>query len=177
MKAAGERRKSVKTETLKYIYYAVVCLLASVVQVNYLNVIAIEGMTPDLLLILVVYIAVREGQFPGIFAGFAIGLIFDILSMDLIGTNALAKTCAAFTAGFFYRENQWLRYIATYRFLVIVFISSIVHNFIYFFFYLQVSNMSFMGFGLKYGIAVSFYTTVIAIFVMLLSIPRRRIGE
>lgn len=177
MKTDIDRKTSAKAETLKYIYYVVICLITSVVQVNFLNIIAIEGMTPDLLLILVIYIAIREGQFKGIFAGFAIGLIFDIVSLDLVGTNALAKTTAGFIAGFFYIENQWRRYIATFRFLIIVFATSLVHNLIYFFFYLQPSEMNFWGFGVKYGLAISSYTSVISIFVLLFSIPKRRFGE
>ncbi len=177
MKTSLERKKLAKEIRIKFIYYIIIGLLTSIIQVNYLDVIAIEGITPDLLLILVIYIAIREGRLVGIFAGFAAGLIFDFLSMDLIGTNALAKTTVGFVAGFYYVENKWKRYIASFRFLAIVFLSSLIHNFIYFFFYLQVSEMSFFNFGLKYGLAISAYTTVISVFVFLLSIPRKRFGE
>ncbi len=166
-------RKEKKSKAVRYISYAIAALLLSVVNIVLLDFIAVGSLTPDFILILVVWIAVTEGQFIGIFAGFLCGLLFDFITHDVIGTNALAKTMAAFVAGWFYKENKADFTIGSYRFLVIVFIGSLVHNFIYFFFYIKSTEISFFPFFMKYGLATSLYTTVFAIFPMLLKIPKR----
>jgi rod shape-determining protein MreD len=138
-----------------------------------IDLVAIGGMTPDLLLILVVWITIKEGRFRGLFAGFAVGLLFDLISTDVIGTNALTKTLAAFVAGSFYKEGKADNIIGSLKFLLIVFVSSVVHNLVYFFFYLRMTDISFWGFFVEYGIAMSLYTTIVAIFPMLARIPRK----
>jgi rod shape-determining protein MreD len=138
-----------------------------------IDLVAIGGMTPDLLIILTVWITLKEGRFKGLFAGFAIGLLFDLISTDVIGTNALTKTIVAFVAGAFFKEGKSDSIIGSLKFLVIVFICSVIHNLIYFFFYLRVTDVSLWGFFIEYGLAMSLYTTIVAIFPMLAKIPRK----
>jgi rod shape-determining protein MreD len=59
---------------LRFVIYGIIALLLSVVHVVFLNLVSVGGITPDLLIILVVWIAIREGQFIGIIAGFSCGL-------------------------------------------------------------------------------------------------------
>ena len=161
-----------KSRNMRLLVYAVVAILLTIIDIVFLNFISIGGITPDLLLILVVWISIYEGQFIGIFSGFAIGLLFDIASMDVLGTNALTKTVAALVAGFFYREGKEARIIGSISFLAIVLLCSVIHNLIYFFFYIKLSEISFLSFFLKYGIALSVYTTVFAVFGMLMKSQR-----
>ena len=157
----------------RYIYYTVAALLLIVIHMTILDAFAIGNITPDLLLILIVIISLREGQFKAVFAGFFIGLLFDLFTMDVIGTNALTKTVAAFVAGYFYREGEWNKIIGSYKLLIIVLITSLIHNAIYLIFYLQLSEASYLVFFLKYGVATAMYTTVVAIFPMLFRIARK----
>jgi rod shape-determining protein MreD len=166
-------RKVRKPQAVRYISYAIAALLLSVVNIVLLEFIAVGSLTPDFILILCVWIAITEGQFIGIFAGFLCGILFDFVTHDVIGTNALAKTIAAFAAGWFYKENKANFTIGSYRFLAIVFICSLIHNMIYFFFYIRATEISFFPFFMKYGLATSLYTTVFAIFPMLIKIPKR----
>ncbi|KAA0247102.1 MAG: rod shape-determining protein MreD, partial [Chlorobiota bacterium] len=69
------------------------------IQVIFVPFIAIDTAVPDLILILVVYFSVREGQIPGMLFGFGAGLIFDMVTGNLLGSAALSKTLAGFMAG------------------------------------------------------------------------------
>jgi len=53
----------------------------------------------DLVLIVVVYIALKAGPVPGLAAGTVAGLIQDALSNPILGIGGLAKTMVGFLAG------------------------------------------------------------------------------
>ncbi|RPI65731.1 MAG: rod shape-determining protein MreD [Ignavibacteriae bacterium] len=162
-----DREQITSNPALRMITYAVTAMLLSVVHVVFLRFIAVTSVTPDLLLILVVWIALIEGQFTGMLAGFLCGILFDVVSADVIGTNALAKTIAGFTAGYFFRDGFGAAIIGSYRFLLIVALAGFIHNLLYFFFYIQPMQVSFYSFFLTYGVATTLYTTVAAVFPML----------
>jgi len=152
---------------MRYIAYAVIAMILSVVHVVILKYIAVQSVTPDLLLILVVWAALSEGQFIGMLVGFGAGILYDVTSGDVLGSNALAKTVAGFVAGYFYKENLAMVTIGSYRFLLIVTAAAFVHNLIYFFFYIQPMEVTFGSFFLVYGVATTLYTAVAAVFPML----------
>lgn len=159
----------------KYSLYFLLALLLNIFDLVLLDYLSLEGLTPDFLLILVVWISLNEGQFIGMISGFIAGLMFDLFSFDVLGTNSLAKVIAALIAGWFYNQNKINENIGSYRFLVIIFVSSLFHNLVYFFMYIKVSEISFLPFFGKYGLAISFYTTVFAIFPMLIRLPKNRL--
>ena len=55
--------------------------------------------SPDLVLIVVVYIALTGGRVAGLLAGSAAGLVQDALSSGIIGIGGLTNTVVAFLAG------------------------------------------------------------------------------
>ena len=55
--------------------------------------------TLDLVLIVVVYIAIKSGPSTGVMAGTVAGLIQDSLSSGILGIGGLAKTIVGFLAG------------------------------------------------------------------------------
>lgn len=160
-------KKKTNSNVQRYAVYALLAIILSFVQFSLLNFVVVQGISPDLLLVLCVWISIREGRFTGTIAGFLIGLTLDIISFDLIGINAFTKTIAGFIAGSFYQEGKEQLILHGLKFLLIVFISSVVHNMIYFFFYIKLSSITFITFFLKYGVAFSLYTTVFAIVPML----------
>ncbi len=162
-----------RNDIIRYFYYVIAAMLLISIHITVLDFIAIGNITPDLLIILVVIIAIYEGQFKAVFIGFFIGLLFDIFTFDVIGTNALTKTVVAFFAGYFYQEGEARKIIGSLKFLIIVFIAAMFHNAIYNIFYLKLSEASFTHFFLLYGVAASLYTTVIAVFPMLFRITRK----
>ena len=164
----NRRNIKVNNQVQRYIVYAVLALILSLVQFALLNFVEVQGITPDLLLILCAWISIREGRFAGTVAGFLIGLTLDIVSFEIVGINAFTKTIAGFVAGSFYHEGREMMILHGLKFLLIVFVSSFIHNLIYFFFYIKLSNLTFLSFFLKFGVAFSFYTTVFAVIPMLI---------
>jgi rod shape-determining protein MreD len=156
----------------KYFIYFLLAILLSIFQVAFTDFISIGGLAPDFLIILVVWISLREGQHFGTISGFVIGILFDIISMDVIGTNAFAKVIAGFTAGFFVKENTINKLFGTFSFIGIVFLSATFHNLAYYFFYIKPTELSLFNFFLRYGIASTLYTTVFSVIVVLIKFRR-----
>lgn len=168
-----DQTQFVKNPALRGIAYLVIAMVLSVVHVVFSRFVSVESVTPDLLLILTVWIALVEGQFVGIFAGFACGILLDAVSTDVLGSNALAKTVAGFVAGYFFREGFAMQTIGSYRFLLIVTLCGGIHNLLYYFLYVQPMQISYVMFFLKYGVATTLYTTVAAVFPTLV-VNRRK---
>ena len=157
----------------RLIWYAIAALFLLLAQLN-LGFIAVENVVPDLLVIFVIVLALLEGQFTAVIAGFLIGICYDWISSDIDGSNALAKLWAGFVAGFFYREGVGINgSIGSIRFLGIVALATMAHNIIYFFFYVQPADLSFTNFFLRGGLAGVLYTTVVASIVMLVAARKK----
>ena len=65
---------------------------------------------PDLILILVVYIALYNGTAAGITAGFFSGLIFDFLSLAPMGLHSFVFTVLGFLYGMLYGKYNVRRF-------------------------------------------------------------------
>lgn len=165
-----------RIQRMKLIIYPLVTILLGLFQISIINFIEIGGISPNLMIILIVWIAINEGQFIALFSGFLVGIFYDFLKMDVIGTNALALVITAFVSGFFHKPGKQDLIIRSFKFLLIVLISSIAHNLVYFLLYIRVSEISFWNFFLKYGIATSFYTTVFSFFPIFISFKRRSLN-
>lgn len=175
MKLISDKKFDLFPVKYRYIIYAVAMLILSAMQFVVSNFLSIAEVTPDLLLILCIWITISEGQFAGLFAGFFIGLFWDIISMQIIGSNAFSKTVAVFVAGFFYKEGKHEQILMSYMFIIISIVSSIAHNFVYFLFYLVPGQISFLSYFLKYVIANSIYTSFFAIFAILFKMPKNKL--
>ncbi len=157
----------------KGIWYAIAALILLLLQLN-AGYVSVENVVPDLLVIYVVVVALLEGQFAAIIAGFAVGLAYDFVSSDVPGWNALAKLVVGFLAGFFYEEGLApAGSIGGFRFLGIVALTAFVHNVIYYFFYVQPADLSFTSIFLRGGLAGTLYTTVIGAVVMLVAARKK----
>jgi rod shape-determining protein MreD len=74
-------------------------LVAAVLQAALAPHMAIMGVAPNFLLLVVITLAMVEGPIPGAVAGFAAGLLFDLLGSGPIGPGALVMTSVGFVAG------------------------------------------------------------------------------
>jgi rod shape-determining protein MreD len=77
----------------------VLVFLAALLQVTIVSSLAAGGGSPDLLLLVVVCLALQRGAIAGAIAGFAGGLVIDLLSLDTLGVTSLVLTLAGFWAG------------------------------------------------------------------------------
>src|SRR5258706_12621890 len=109
----------------KLIIYCFISMLLILAQTSLLRLVSLEGITPDILTIWIVYIALKEGQLSATLSGFCIGLIVDLITGNFIGLAALTKTLAGFFAGYFYNENKTRLTLGSYRFPLIVLLTSL----------------------------------------------------
>ena len=145
-----------------------VSLLLIIVQTTVLRFLPIASITPDVLLIWIVSLGIRNGQMTAATAGFFIGLVMDLLSGadGMLGLTALANCAAGFIAGYFYNENKTYQTLGSYRFLLILAGVAFVHNLIYFVIFLQGSGISWWGAVLRYGLPTLAYTAAVGVLPM-----------
>lgn len=72
---------------------------ATLLQTTVLGIVAVGGVTPDLQLILLVFLALRRGSMSGQLAGFAGGLLEDLVSVAPLGFHAVVRTLVGFSGG------------------------------------------------------------------------------
>jgi len=145
------------------IRYALITAALVVLQSTFVRYIAIENIAPDILVVWIVYLALRYGQIHATVAGFLLGLIMDIISGDFLGLSALSKTVCGFVAGYFYDETKTAEILATYRFALMVFSASLVHNLVYFAIFVIGSELPFWRTIVLFGFTTSLYTSAFSL--------------
>ncbi|HJP32210.1 MAG: rod shape-determining protein MreD [Candidatus Latescibacteria bacterium] len=81
---------------LRHILYLA---LVFILQTTWVRHLQIGGLQPDLILLVIVFIALLAGQIEAALLGFAIGLCQDTYSPQDLGLNALAKSLVGFAVG------------------------------------------------------------------------------
>ncbi len=79
-----------------YFSQALIAVFLFSAQTTWLEIFSFGGVTPDLILVWVVYCGVRYSRSSGIGAGIALGLAQDSLSGGLLGVNTLSKSLIAY---------------------------------------------------------------------------------
>jgi len=78
---------------------AAVLLVAAIVQVTLLSQIDVFHGAPDLVLVTLVSIALLRGTIFGAIAGFAVGFVVDIATLQTLGVTSLLLTIAGYWIG------------------------------------------------------------------------------
>jgi rod shape-determining protein MreD len=87
-----------------FLYYLLFAFIALSVQSSLL----FKVTRPDIVLVLVVFYSLRQGQIKGMVYGALTGLLLDSMSGFIIGPNILGKVCAGYFAPFIrQRMFQW----------------------------------------------------------------------
>lgn len=84
---------------MRPLVWGLLLLLALVLQSTILPLIAINGVRPDLLLIMVVSSGLLLGKEHGVGMGFFAGLLQDLASGNIFGLNTLSKLATGYFAG------------------------------------------------------------------------------
>jgi len=128
-------------------------------QLSVIPMISFKGIFPDLILILVVYYSVKEGQIFGMFLGFLLGFLFDLISGSLIGSSMFAKTLAGFIGGYFFKENDTFN-LYSFNFFFITLLTASVASFV--FALISYSNIftNFLSLFFLQGLFPGFYTSI-----------------
>ena len=83
----------------KIIIYLGVFLTGLVIQFSFTQFISIGGLSPDFLLIFVIFIGLIYGPLEAQLYGFAWGLTWDIFGVEMFGSHAFLFTCVGYVAG------------------------------------------------------------------------------
>lgn len=114
---------------MQYLIMIGLILAGAVLQSTLLNHLAIVGVKPDLILLVVVFLGLFKGPTAGAIVGFSAGLIYDLTSSSLLGMNALSLTLVGFLVGLtrtrVYRENIVVQ-------VALVFAATLVSNILFF---------------------------------------------
>ncbi|QQS38090.1 MAG: rod shape-determining protein MreD [Ignavibacteriales bacterium] len=146
-----------------------------VIQTTIVPLISLSGVVPDLILIVLVYYSIRNGQIYGAVAGFVFGLFFDLITGSLLGSAMLSKTFVGFIAGYFSNENKREIYLHSYPFILIVLLCSIIDSIVYAFFSDTDFNRNVLLLFFEQGMLPGLFTAVVSLLVMIFA-PKRRFG-
>jgi rod shape-determining protein MreD len=160
-----------------YIRSALIALALLLLQTTFIPFLSVGGFLPDVFLIWVVYVAIRRGQMEATITGFVVGLLQDAVSMQFFGLSALTKTIAGFIAGYFFNDNSTEQTLGSYRFLTILFLSSFVHNIIYYGVFLQGIQDSVFTTMIEFSVFTGLYTVLLGMFPMFTFVRKYRLSQ
>ncbi|MDX2127961.1 MAG: rod shape-determining protein MreD [Chloroherpetonaceae bacterium] len=139
------------------VLYSIGFLFFALSQKFLVDKLALGGVRPDIILILLVFFARNEGQSAGTVVGFVVGLMTDLL-YGTLGLSAFTKTIAGFVAGYFSNSEKRTNDL---NFATAVFVTTFIHNVMF----QVVGNFLMMPFWkmlLLQGVLGAFYTSVIS---------------
>jgi len=138
-----------------------------IIQTTLIPLISINGIVPDLLLILLVFYAVKEGQMYGTILGFVFGFFFDLITGSLLGSSMLSKTLSGFIAGYFYNENKQDLYFKSYVFALIVLLCGIIDAIVYSFFSTVEFSTNILLLFFEQGLMPGLYSALVSVFIII----------
>ena len=103
-------------------------LIAIAVQTTLAGLVFRGSTAIDLVLIVVVYVAIKSGPVTGLLAGTVAGLIQDALSSGILGIGGLAKTIVGFLSGVL--GSQFIVTAPLPRFMLLL-LSTVLHAVIF----------------------------------------------
>ena len=140
--------------------------LALLLQASWINSLAIYGIAPDIVIIILVFIAFTRGQIEATILGFISGLLIDIYDPGTrLGVNALANSLVGFFAGY---SRVSIAAEALQAQAAILFAATLLHDVIFFLVALQPLKILSVGLGTglytaALGTALSFVLTLFSL--------------
>jgi len=142
----------------KILFYSLGLLIVYALQSAIIPVLTISQIRPDLFLILVVIISLREGRLAGMLSGFGIGLLNDLMLPGTLGLNALAKTFVGFIVHSFpgrgYQREPLL-------FGLLLLFGAFFHDFIFNTLYTFQTHWDVLAVIFRYALPTALYTAVV----------------
>ncbi|MCH7827981.1 MAG: rod shape-determining protein MreD [Bacteroidetes bacterium] len=146
------------------------------VQITLVQFITWGAITPNFILILLVFYSIFHGQLYGTVLGFVYGLLFDLITGGLLGSAMLSYTLAGFIAGYFSNKNKRHIYLKPFSYGFIVLLCSITASIIYSIFSTIDFSTNIITSLFEEGLLPGLYTSVVAI-IIIYFYPRRKLLE
>ncbi len=112
---------------MRWLKIGALSFLALLFQTSLFGPLSVNGIKPDLLIILIISFSLDQGYEFGAVYGVVVGICMDLVGGGIVGSNALAKTIIGAGAGslkkLVFQENIILK-------VVLILAASIVHDFI-----------------------------------------------
>lgn len=143
-------------------------LLLAVVQVTIIPLIGIGEVQPSVLLIGVVFVSLREGQYTAMLTAFPAGLLADAYLSGVVGICSLALTITAFVTGMFHDEEKAGLLIRSPRVLAIILLGAIVYHLVYLFAYFRSMNLDILALIGMHVLGAAAYSTLLSTIPLLL---------
>ena len=144
---------------------ALLLFLALLIQTSWADTIAVFGVKPDMVLLLLVYVGITGGQIEGTVFGFASGFLLDVYDPQAMGINTLANSVVGFTVGYsaIGVVSEDIRAQA-----VIIFLASLLRDVTYFVFASITQAVPAASVLLHYGLGTACYTACVGVGLSLL---------
>jgi rod shape-determining protein MreD len=140
---------------MRLVRYVFLLLLAFVLQTTWLGLLELASFQPDLILLVLIHIALRDGPLPATFLGLGIGFLQDVYMPADLGLNALLKVLVGFAAGYgrtrVVADNIQVQ-------VALVFGAVLAHDLLYYLLSSAVSLVQVPFFWLRYGVGRALYT-------------------
>ncbi len=125
---------------MEKIWIPLLAFLAVLLQTTVLYSWRIAGLAPDLVFLVVIFLALQKPNTVGLWIAFAVGLFEDVAGGGPLGMNALVLVGLAYLVGHlrkqFFKENYTSQ-------MLIVLIFTMAHQFLMFFWMNTMMNMQF----------------------------------
>lgn len=152
--------------------YTLLLGLAFVLQATWLDFVSVSALKPDLILLIIIVIALREGPILATLLGFSIGLLQDTYAPADFGLNALLKCTAGFAVGHgrsrVVSDNIQVQ-------VALVFFTVLLHDLLYYAITDAISLVEVPYFWIRYGIGRAIYTGLLGALAYALLPLRQRL--
>ena len=146
-------------------------LLAFIIQSTVVEHIAIWGIKPDFILIILIYVSLRSGSMMGVILGFSIGLLQDFYGPPAnLGLNALCKSLLGFGVGIgkegLYKDSMLVL-------MLTLVISYITHDIVYHIIDARFTLDAVVSWFVGVSLPSVFYTVVLSLLLIYVFAYRR----
>jgi rod shape-determining protein MreD len=138
-------------------------LLTSLLQLAVGERMAIFGVRPDLVVLVIVLLGLRRGPIVATTLGFLLGFLQDLLDPATLGMNMLAKSCTGYAVGKL-AGNLLVGGLLLHASLVGI--AVLLHDTIYLLAYTRLDLLRFFGMFAQQSLPSALYTAVCALVVL-----------
>ncbi|OGU62140.1 MAG: rod shape-determining protein MreD [Ignavibacteria bacterium RBG_13_36_8] len=146
---------------LKHFLPILIFIPLTLLQITVIPMVSIGHVVPDLIIILLIYFTLQNGQLYGTILGCILGFLFDIFSGGMVGSSMFSKTLTGFVGGYFYNENKIEHNVGTLMFVLIIFICSTLDAMVYSILAYSGTGVNFMFLMFEMSILPGIYTAVV----------------
>jgi len=139
---------------MNYYKTAFFLIIVIISQITLAEHFSIKGVTPDFILIYLIFYSFKNDRASSTIIGFIGGLFQDLLGSGFIGVSSLSKSVAGFVINFFSEKGKIRKNILFYWLLIS---GCFLHDVIFYIFYTMGTDFNFFSMLIKYSIPATVY--------------------